>query len=463
MYDFLCNPHVVPDCNCSSRLNLGPPGHYKSSLIEWQTLSAIKALLPDHVMYTHQFYINGVEAGRTHSYLIDLYFPDHRIAVECDEHGHRDRNKTYEADRQKFITDKLGCVFVRYNPHDRDYTPEAVADRITAAVTAVKEDAEYRLRRQEMLAWWEQQDADAKKEAEFTQYLHDKYTSAGLLPHVPEDWPSWEVNKASSIIDDILLGDRRGSVYDMLMPYSKRDVDGSVRLMQKTQGGAREWPYAIPDGLPTPRGYRPPEVILQRPTDAVLPDLMLIFRRQTQLAQLHYKDAMLSCRAIEAGDPVEVHDSVFKTIAEEAEAGRITCCKGVDNLIKKAYGDWSKVPEAVSSVIPSKYRSDVTASLTERPTDSDLVDSATSLAEPVSHAARGDPVPGAQRSLADRIKSSCFKYCKATDQQAVLDLLTSFWDGHSNNYDKCAVDIGRLVFTDAPVDQMRNVFKRAVV
>ena len=50
-------------------------------------------------------------------YRIDLYFLDHKIAVECDEFGHRDRNDREEALRQQFITFQLGCEWVRFDPH----------------------------------------------------------------------------------------------------------------------------------------------------------------------------------------------------------------------------------------------------------------------------------------------------------------------------------------------------------
>jgi very-short-patch-repair endonuclease len=49
-------------------------------------------------------------------YRIDLYFPDERIAVECDEWGHRDYPLEKEHFRQSYIKQKLLCTFVRYNP-----------------------------------------------------------------------------------------------------------------------------------------------------------------------------------------------------------------------------------------------------------------------------------------------------------------------------------------------------------
>ena len=49
-------------------------------------------------------------------YRIDLYFLDLKVAVECNEYGHVDRDQQYEHEREQFIKNKLGCIFVRYNP-----------------------------------------------------------------------------------------------------------------------------------------------------------------------------------------------------------------------------------------------------------------------------------------------------------------------------------------------------------
>ena len=46
------------------------------------------------------------------SYKIDLYFSNHRLAIEVDEKGHKDRNIDYEIKRQK----ELDCEFIRINP-----------------------------------------------------------------------------------------------------------------------------------------------------------------------------------------------------------------------------------------------------------------------------------------------------------------------------------------------------------
>ena len=54
-------------------------------------------------------------------YRIDLYFPTHKLAIECDELGHKDRDIGYEVTRQKYIETKLGCTFIRYNPDAKDF------------------------------------------------------------------------------------------------------------------------------------------------------------------------------------------------------------------------------------------------------------------------------------------------------------------------------------------------------
>ena len=34
------------------------------------------------------------------SYKIDIYFPGHKLAIECDEHDHKERDVNYEIRRQ---------------------------------------------------------------------------------------------------------------------------------------------------------------------------------------------------------------------------------------------------------------------------------------------------------------------------------------------------------------------------
>ena len=53
---------------------------------------------------------------RVKSYRIDLYLPDHKLALEIDEHGHADRDIEYETKREKVISKALHCEFLRINP-----------------------------------------------------------------------------------------------------------------------------------------------------------------------------------------------------------------------------------------------------------------------------------------------------------------------------------------------------------
>ena len=75
-------------------------------------LSQIMQAFSDEEMI-HQF---GVE-----KYRIDLYFPKHKFATECDELDHRDRNIGYEVGRQKHIEKLLNCTFVRFNLDVKDF------------------------------------------------------------------------------------------------------------------------------------------------------------------------------------------------------------------------------------------------------------------------------------------------------------------------------------------------------
>ena len=63
-------------------------------------------------------------------YRIDLYFPKHKIAVECDEFDHCDRDISYEIKRQKCIENLLGCQFIRFNPDAEDFCIFKVINQI---------------------------------------------------------------------------------------------------------------------------------------------------------------------------------------------------------------------------------------------------------------------------------------------------------------------------------------------
>ena len=50
-------------------------------------------------------------------YRVDLYFIDYKLIVECDEHGHNDRDQIKEKSREDYLI-SLGNKIIRYNPND---------------------------------------------------------------------------------------------------------------------------------------------------------------------------------------------------------------------------------------------------------------------------------------------------------------------------------------------------------
>ena len=69
--------------------------------------------------------MNGVSACyRQHfiaGFRVDLYLKDLNLAIECDEHDHKHSPKWYEGWRQEEIEQRLGCKFVRFNPHEAGF------------------------------------------------------------------------------------------------------------------------------------------------------------------------------------------------------------------------------------------------------------------------------------------------------------------------------------------------------
>lgn len=50
-------------------------------------------------------------------YIVDYYIYDIKIVLEIDEHNHYNRDPKYEKKRQEDIRYKLGCTFIRCDPH----------------------------------------------------------------------------------------------------------------------------------------------------------------------------------------------------------------------------------------------------------------------------------------------------------------------------------------------------------
>ena len=71
--------------------------------------------------YLHELKVSVICQHTVGRYRIDLYLPDYKIAIEIDEHGHRDRDPHDERCREEFIKRELGCAFFRVNPDSPDF------------------------------------------------------------------------------------------------------------------------------------------------------------------------------------------------------------------------------------------------------------------------------------------------------------------------------------------------------
>jgi very-short-patch-repair endonuclease len=64
-------------------------------------------------------------------YLIDLYFPQYKLAVECDEgHHERESNALRDVGREREISETLSCSFIRYKPHKKGFSIFKVINQI---------------------------------------------------------------------------------------------------------------------------------------------------------------------------------------------------------------------------------------------------------------------------------------------------------------------------------------------
>ncbi|KAG5187432.1 hypothetical protein JKP88DRAFT_243941 [Tribonema minus] len=64
-------------------------------------------------------------------YVIDMYFPRVKLAIECDEESHHKRSNV-EADlrRQRHIEELLGCSFIRYRPQKENFSMAALVNAV---------------------------------------------------------------------------------------------------------------------------------------------------------------------------------------------------------------------------------------------------------------------------------------------------------------------------------------------
>ena len=82
-------------------------------------------------------HLNPIEEFFVSGYRIDLYFPLHRIAVECDE-DHHSRQKRCDETRQDTITKLLGCSWIRYSPDEQGFCVGKVINQILLTISDAK-------------------------------------------------------------------------------------------------------------------------------------------------------------------------------------------------------------------------------------------------------------------------------------------------------------------------------------
>ncbi|MFE4918982.1 hypothetical protein [Streptomyces sp. NPDC056661] len=86
-----------------------------------ETLRVLKAALAP---------VEFVEEFSVGPFSVDAYLPTLNIVIECDEHGHETYNKSTEWWRQTYITDQLGCAFVRFNPSVPSFNIGGIINKI---------------------------------------------------------------------------------------------------------------------------------------------------------------------------------------------------------------------------------------------------------------------------------------------------------------------------------------------
>jgi len=99
---------------------------------EQQTLSIIT-----NTFKTEKFE-DQFKVGR---YYLDLYFPEYKIVVECDENGHADRKPADERKRMDYVNEKLGLMddnWVRFNPDAKDFDISKVTGKIYTRINLLK-------------------------------------------------------------------------------------------------------------------------------------------------------------------------------------------------------------------------------------------------------------------------------------------------------------------------------------
>ena len=97
----LRNRYLVNISDNVKQINIG-------MCIENQTIGFIENVFNGIIEVKRQYKIG--------KYKVDLYLPDYKLVIECDENNHIDRDDISEKIRENYIL-SLGNTFIRYNPN----------------------------------------------------------------------------------------------------------------------------------------------------------------------------------------------------------------------------------------------------------------------------------------------------------------------------------------------------------
>ena len=70
-------------------------------------------------------------------YRLDFYFLKHKLAIEIDEKGQKDRNKFKEIERQKAIRKEVDCKFIGINPDEKDLDKYVEIDKFVKLINLI--------------------------------------------------------------------------------------------------------------------------------------------------------------------------------------------------------------------------------------------------------------------------------------------------------------------------------------
>ncbi len=98
-----------------------------------QNINIIMSLENQTIGFIDNIFKNIIDTKRQQSfngcYMVDLYFPEYKLVIECDENNHEDRNFEDERKREKYIL-SLGNTMIRFNPNDKLFDLSIVINRI---------------------------------------------------------------------------------------------------------------------------------------------------------------------------------------------------------------------------------------------------------------------------------------------------------------------------------------------